>query len=182
MDGSSAYLRAKDAVYKGSVSAPTLLNQPCKRFSAKDWKRVIDLLDAIANSTAAGGGITITKSQGNWIFEVKPVTNSASDFYKLEYDVTKNTSYVFGNIVRVSPSNPSAASDSNPTGTIPGVYICIGQPTNNTTQIPSHPLSDGGEDISIYWQWLSTWPSVEPVCVAGEPVDFATDSQKITYP
>lgn len=67
--------------------------------------------------------------------------------------------YVFGDIVRITPGNVNATTGGG--DIIPGVYICV-QDGPTSSDLPNHPLSDGGE--TEFWHWLSTYPTIRQMC------------------
>jgi hypothetical protein len=83
--------------------------------------------------------------------------------------------FLFGQTVRVSPTNALSTTVAGSLGIIPGVYICV-QDNPTDVDTPNHPLSPDGE--SPFWHWLATWPSVTNGCDSdGNVVQRFTDEQ-----
>lgn len=159
---------------------PLKVPKPRDVIFGKQAAPLFELFNAIINGSITDGQPSqLLIGENKIIWQIKGSGgNSSSGTYRGEYDPAGNTQFnpgpfVFGDEVRVSPTNANAA----PAGTIiPGVYICV-QSGPTVTNLPNHPLSPGGE--TAFWHWLATWPTAATQCNNdGSQSTYFIDEQK----
>jgi len=143
---------------------------------------IIDFINALLNGEIVKGqSYELIVSDRKIIWKVKEASGSGgSSSYRGEYEPSGATTFgsgpfLFGDMVRVSPTNVNATTATPAGSIIPGVYVCIAEGATET-DFPNHPLSPGGE--TAFWQLIATYPSVADRCdTDGSTVHVFSDEQ-----